>query len=128
MHDGEHEFEKRIAPLAIAPGFELPDEVTAILRDQGREMRSDAKPAIAMAAVAAIDPALRPAIDGDIERESRARRRQAETGRQFPLIWSGLALIIVLPILWLKERKAPRPQAVLGAVAAVVGTAVIALL
>lgn len=43
-------------------------------------------------------------------------------------VLGSLAPIIVLPILWLKERKAPRPQAVLGAVAAVVGTAVIALL
>lgn len=40
----------------------------------------------------------------------------------------SLSPVLVLPILWLKEGILPRPQAILGAVMAVIGTSVIVLL
>lgn len=43
-------------------------------------------------------------------------------------ILGSLSPVIVLPILWLKEKRPPRPMAVLGALAAICGTAMIVLL
>ncbi|TYC65589.1 DMT family transporter [Stappia sp. BW2] len=43
-------------------------------------------------------------------------------------ILGSLSPVLVLPILWLKEKQAPKPLATLGAFAVVGGTAIIALL
>lgn len=43
-------------------------------------------------------------------------------------ILGSLSPILVLPILWLKEKQAPKPAATLGAFAVIVGTAIIVLL
>lgn len=43
-------------------------------------------------------------------------------------VLGSLSPVLVLPILWAKERIVPRPQAVLGAVMTVVGTTVIVLI
>lgn len=51
----------------------------------------------------------------------------AETDAGVAAVLGSLSPVLVLPILWIKEGQAPKPQALAGAVLTVLGTAVIVL-
>jgi len=89
-------------------------------------------PARAFRASAAVTPALLgrtvlPGVIGYVISSTLLLYAFANFHAGLAAVLGSLSPVLVLPILWLRDRRAPHPQAALGALAAVAGTGVIVL-